>query len=449
MTRHEKDFELEDLDHQIEQPTFYLDEAAKDLVEDLTWMYQPRHQDSQANARSLQRVQMLLEKSLQQQSETSNILPVAELRRQRRRDTPMLDEIGRTTHSSGREKYSGQEGKSRRLFTRWLSSVAALLVMVVLIGSVSLVLYMKKDASMPSTSVSTTLPATPTPLPELDCLPEFSYISGEYSPDKGEQAVCLQGKELPLQNSTTINGRKLRLISAYVDVNRTLIKYSISGDITRMPGDGASIIHLSFQSGSQVYSLNQISNYWLTGGSTYYNKQKDQTIFLASFPTPQQLVNAPQLNVTVDFRAGNGTTLLDPSGLSVDDASFTFTIPFQAEARIALPNQNFVINGHSVVLTQVHVTASSAYLYVKPSETLLAPPAQTVSATVNGKIVSIEETTADGKLVGKGEAFAGWSIRLEENLLKQGTTWTLIIHSTGSPLGIGDGNIQFTVPPIA
>ncbi|GHO59500.1 hypothetical protein [Ktedonobacter robiniae] len=442
MTEHSKDFQQEQLDQQIEQPARYLDTKARYLVEDLQQMYHTQSDDKLANEESLQRVRKLLESRLQPSHQETNILTFAEIREHHERKTMMIDNAPQSEATSSRKKDLASQRKPRwRHISRLFNTIAAVLVVAVLVGSAALLLNARRNANPSTTTGSSNV--TTQPQVKVDC--SHVFADGNYIPDNGEHAVCLQGKETPLQDSATINDHKLTLISAYADANRLLIKYVETGNISQRYDGGASISKLTIQDGNQTYIYDPVAGYTSHGGGSYYDQKSKQTFFLDSYSIPQDAINAKQLQITATFLAVGGATREDPVGTSFPTTFFNFTVPMQSEKRVATPNQNLVINGHRLKLTQVCVTLSATYLSVKPEEAVNTPPERTYSATVNGSKTEIYEVD-NGKLTGKWDPLKGMSIAITEDWLGKPGTWNLKIQSTGEPLGIGSGELQFTVP---
>lgn len=443
MTGHSKDFHQEHLDQQIEQPARYLDTKARCLVEDLQQMYHTQNDDKRANEESLQRVRRLLESRLQPSRQETNILELAEVREHRERKTMMIDNTPLSEVASPHKKDLASQHKPRwRRISRLFNTIAAVLVVAVLVGSAAFLLNMRQNAhtSNPSTTTSSKN-VTTQPQVKLDC--SHVFADGNYIPDNGEHAVCSQNKETPLQKSITLNNHKFTLISAYADANRLLIKFAISGNANN---DGwVAISKLTIQDGNQTNVYDPANTYWSHGGGYYYDQKSNQTFFLAPYSTPQDVINAKQLQITAEFDALGSAT--DPAGTSFSTPPFNFTVPMQSAKRIVNPNQSLVINGHRLKLTQVCVTASATYLYVKPEEALNTPPERTYSTIVNGSKAEVYEVHNQGQLLGKGDPLQNMSIAITENWLNQPATWTLKLQSTGAPLGVGSGEIHFNVPP--
>ncbi|GHO69656.1 hypothetical protein KSC_085480 [Ktedonobacter sp. SOSP1-52] len=445
MAEHSKDFQQEQLDQQIEQPARYLDGKARYLVEDLQQMYHTQSDDKQANEESLQRVRRLLDSRLQPSHQETNILTFAEVREHRERKTMMIDNAPQSEAASPRKKDLASQRKPRwRRISRLFNTIAAVLVVAILVGSAALLLNARRNANPSTTTGSSNV--TTQPQVKLDC--SHVFADGNYIPDNGEHAVCLQGKETPLQDSTTINGHKLKLISTYADANRLLIKYVETGNISQRYDGGASISKLTIQDSNQTYIYDPVAGYTSHGGGSYYDQKSKQTFFLDSYSIPQAAINAKQLQITATFLAVGGATSDDPTGTSFPSTFFNFTVPMQSEKRVATPNQSLVINGHHLKLTQVYATPSATYLYVKPEEAINTPPESTFSATVNGSDAEIHEVD-NGKLTGKWEPLKSMSIAIIEDWLGKPSAWTLKLQSTGAPLGVGSSEIQFTVPPIS
>ncbi|EFH81974.1 hypothetical protein [Ktedonobacter racemifer] len=441
MNEHSKDFHQEQLDQQIEQPARYLDGKARYLVEDLQQMYHTQRDDKQANEESLQRVRRLLESRLQPSHQETNILTFAELREHRERKTMMIDNAPQSEAASPRKKDLASQRKPRwRRLSHLFNTIAAVLVVAVLIGSAALLLNARRNAN-PATITGSSNHVTTQPQVKLDC--SHIFADGNYIPENGEHAVCLQGKETPLQKSTTLNKHKFTLISAYADANRLLIKFAISGNAIN---DGwVAISKLTIQDGNQTDVYDPANTYWSHGGGYYYDQKSNQTFFLAPYSTPQDVINTKQLQITAEFYALGGAT--DPAGTSFSTPPFNFTVPMQSAKRIVNPNQSLVINGHRLKLTQVCITPSATYLSVTPEEAINTPPERTYSATINGSKAEIFEVDNQGHLLGKGDPLQSMSIAITENWLDQPTAWTLKLRSTGAPLGTGSSEIHFNVPP--
>lgn len=441
MAEHGRDFDLDQLDQQIEHPGDSLNAEAQQLVKALQQMGRPPQSEMHANARSLQLVRRRLQARFESTHQETTILPFHVLQTPRERISFMDTSVGKR-----------KPGLRRFLHT--LNTLAAVLVVAVLIGSVVVLFNLNNHAhnSLPNTQTGASAQSTSKPLPKPDCSHVFTEDRGFY-PDHGEHAVCLQGEETPLQGTATLNGHKLTLISAYADTNRLLVRYVVTGRDPFSVYNGAThISHLLMQDPAQTLSVSFDQNTpWSFGGGVYYDSQKNQTFVLESFSTQQVAAGTTTLQVTADFTTIVGATHANPEGTDQDKASFTFPVPLHTQKRVATPNQSTVINGHRLTLSQVVITPSATYLFVKMDRALTASPASNMmeaapSATINGNSNVIGAFTTNGIGVGKWEPVTGFSLGIPEDWMNQPTSWTMSLRSLAPPLGEGSGTLQFTVP---
>lgn len=443
MTENREGFDLNRLDQQIEYPAGSLDAQASQLVEDLHQIYQASPADSRANAESLRRVQQRLQARFAPQE--TKVVSLRALPTRQERKSFMQE--------NNSERKSGWKRVSRTFNT-----LAAVLVVAILIGSAVTLVNLRNHAQ--STQVGTAQTATPTPTPQVnhDCSQTFTQDNGLY-PDHGEHAVCEQGLEVALQGTAKMSGRTLTLVSAYADTNRLLIAYTVSNlsvkDLSQsweLPG----IDQLLVQDPAETLRLGQQwrQDEWFIGGGYAYDAQKNQITFLQTFPMQDVSSGVTSIKVTANFFAPVGASAGNPAPTGIDSETFTFTVPLHTERRVATPNQSMVINGHRLTLTKVVVTPSATALYVKTDQALTPSPAaneeeQWPSATING-ISNVDGAfTTNGIVNGKWDPVTGFSLGVLEDCMNQPTNWTMMLHSSGQPIGNGSGSIQFTVPPAA
>ncbi len=424
MAEKDKDFDLDRLDQQIERPAGSLDARASRLVADLQWMYRPSLADTRADAQSLQRVRRLLEARLQNAPQDTKIVPLTTFKQHQERKSSM----NHTTNARA-------SGWSR--LSRALSTLAAVLTVAVLIGSAATLAYLKTHSQNvgQKTNVGASAYATTTPQPKLDCSHIFAYEDGSY-PDNGEHAVCLQNLETPLRGTTTVGETKVSLLAAYADANRLLVKYAIAGKRVTIPNGGVYLSTLTIQGGVQIQPA-------AAAGGYYYDAQHQQTVYLESFDTQSLPTSITTLHATAHFFAlsidnpGNGNS-----------SSLDFTVHMQKAKRVATPNQSTVINGHTITLQRVVVTASLTMLYLKVDPKLAPYALVQLLGNINGKEALLEGAT-DQPGNGKSGNLTGWYGPVQEDLLNKQGVWTLSLHNIGGPLGVGSGMIHFTVPPVA
>lgn len=443
MAEHERDFDLDQLDQQIEHPGDSLNAEAQQLVKALQQMGRPTPGEMHANARSLQLVRRRLQARFEPRHQQTTLPPLRVLQTPRERisfmDTPV-----------------GERKPGLRRFSHTLNTLVAVLIVAVLIGSVAVLFNLNNHAhsSLSNTGVGASAPSSSTLLPKLDCSHVFTEDRGLY-PDHGEHAVCLQGEETPLQGTATLGDHKLTLVSAYADTNRLLVKYVVTNagrDPFSVYNGATHISHLLIQDPAQTLSVSFDQHTpWSFGGGVYYDSQKNQTFVLESFSTQQVVAGTKTLQVTADFTTIAGATQANPAGTGQDKASFRFPVPLHTQRRVATPNQSTVVNGHRLTLSQVVVTPSATYLFVKTDEPLTASPASNLmeaapSATINGNNNVSGAFTTNGISTGKWEPVTGFSLGAPEDWLNQPTSWTMSLRSLAPPLGEGSGTIQFTVP---
>jgi hypothetical protein len=439
MPEHDHDFDLVQLDRQIEHPYDSLNAKAQQLVKDLQHIGQPSDHEIRANAQSLQRVQMRLQDHLNTVSQKSA--------------TPSFHLLQTQTHS---ERNTSMHIPTRRRQQSWqhfshaINTLAAILIVAVLISCVAMLIMWKSH--LPITRLNTTTGAsvhTTTTFSKLDCSQIFTQDNGSY-PDNGEHAVCLQGAETPLHGTANINGHTLVLLSAYADTNRLLLKYVVSGRVLDRYDGGPAISQILIQDTKQTIQPDLAST-WSIGGGYNYNAQKHQTSFLSSFSTQQVASGITTLKVTVDFSATTGATTVNPAGTGASTASFVFTVPLHTQQRVATPNQSLILNGHHLTLTKVVVTPSATVLSIQTDKPLIPSTTSHVAeappfATINGDSNVSGTFTTNGNVNGKWDAITGISFGAAENWLSQPTTWTMTLRSVAQPLGKGTGTMRFIVP---
>jgi outer membrane protein assembly factor BamB len=142
MNENEKDFVPELIDQQIELPARSLDTAESRLVEDLQRTY---HSYARANKESLWRVQGRLDAQLRRSQQEARIIPIEKKHKSHERKYAMKDQS--TSHKAEWSQMS-----------RALSSIAAVLVVTLLVGSLLLVLTSKKNAQTNTTTASGNTP---------------------------------------------------------------------------------------------------------------------------------------------------------------------------------------------------------------------------------------------------------------------------------------------------
>jgi hypothetical protein len=419
MANHDKDLELAHLDEQIEHPASALDGSARHLVEDLQRLYQTPAADTWANAESLRRVQSRLQARIarQQPDQEPTIVPLYGFARHKERHTMIHPEIHEHKPAWNR-------------FTQTIGTLAAVLVVAVLVGSAVAVFALKNQAGTSSPSAATAT-ALATPSAKLDCSHTFADPDISHSADQGEHAVCLQKLETPLSGSKSIYHRKITLIAAYADANRLLVRFSIDGQNASLPDGGIYLTYLSVGS-------RQLDG--TVGGGFYYDQQKKQTFYLDSFDTTSLPANTTTLNVTATFLAlGTYSVTGDGEG---ESASFTFTLPMQQEKHIVTLHQETLINGHRLTLAGIRVTASMTILHITSAEPLNSQ-SLALEATLNGSKSTFANT--DDPTKGKWDPINGFLITsLEDFLGHPADAWTVSLISIGPPLGQGTVDIPFT-----
>lgn len=434
MTEQDKDFQRKKLDQQIEQPARYLDVKAGHLVEDLQRMYRLSNHDSRADAESLRRVRSLLESRLRQSRQDANTIPFERLRKHHERKTMMIENT-EMPQATRKQKAASERGSRRNRLTRFLSTIAAVLVVAVLIGSAVLLFNAKKGSPGSTTSqVVSTPKASPSPTSQkLDCSHIFS--SGGWYPDNGEHAVCMQRLETALGYTATVTGHKVTLISAYADANRLLIKFSVAGRNDTTADGYLDTISSTIQ--------NDIKLPLITVSDNYYDAHRNETLGLAKFDMQSVPAGVKTLQVTADFSSWSF------KAQKADSTTFRFTLPVQTAKRVSTPNARGSINGHGITMTHVIVTPSLTIIDLKSDQKLNANGAVNLQATINGSKVQEVDAMTDAPGNGKQGKVTGWEVLVQENLIDTQGTWTLRLQSTGLPLGTGNEEISFTVPASA
>lgn len=316
----------------------------------------------------------------------------------------------------------------RARWPRLVSTLAAMLVAVLLVGSTLAFLYNRNRVSPTTANATPTIPGQATsihptvmPLPQLDCSHVF---------DGGEQAVCTQGIETHLGIVTTIGGHQVALISAYADVNRIILKYVVDGPPISEAYQ-VNVDSLALQGHIMIYSL--------FTGDHYYDAQKKLNIGIASFNSPVIPSGTTALHLTATF------SILTSA---VKTGTISFTIPFYTAERVATPNQT-VTTTYAMTLTRVVVSGSQTELDFKSGQDFqlsnVNPFLGTLTITTREKFTNLWfHTQTDPNRPG---FMNGASFFVPEALLQQQGMWTFTLTFSGY---LGDGNdvFQFTVPPV-
>jgi hypothetical protein len=423
MAENGKDFELEHLDQQIEQPAHYLDVPAGHLVEGLQTMYHAQPHESRADVESLLRVRKLLQERVMSTRPETNIVKFAEIHKSHERKSSMID-------IKGDRQMKARSG-GRRL-ARIFTTLVAVLVVALLVGSAAVFFNLQKRAQevQPSTNVGSANNNATKQLPKLDCSHVFSDPDIPGHPDNGEHAVCLQKLETPLQGTTTVKGHKVTLISAYADANRLLFVYSIMGKHVSIPSGGVTLGQTTIQGGTKLSEAN--------AGGYYYDQSHQQTIYLSSFDTQSVSASTTTLQVKAEFFALNIGTANDG-----ESSSLSFTVPLQAAKRVVTLNQSVVLNGYHLTLTNLRMTASMTIITIKSSPVLPGAHSLALLTTVNGDDSSVGVLPSNAS---KMEPLTGLTITvIADYMHRTSNAWTIHLNSQGEPLGPGQATISFTL----
>src|SRR5258708_6422140 len=141
MAEHENDFPRELIDQQMELPASSLESAESDMVEDLQRTYQSY---TRANEESLLRVQGRLNAQLRHSQQNTRSTPIEIMHKNHERKYAMEDRF------PPRKTGWSQIG-------RGLSSIAAVLVVTLLVGGMVLLLNNKKH-TQPNTTITGNAP---------------------------------------------------------------------------------------------------------------------------------------------------------------------------------------------------------------------------------------------------------------------------------------------------
>jgi hypothetical protein len=411
MAEQQNDFDLARLDEQIEHPASALDAPARHLVEDLERLYQAPAANTQANAASLRRVQSRLQAGVEARHREPAIMPLR----------------GHARHREGTNLMHNDKSERKpawHAFTHTLGTIAAVLVVALLVGSAGVLFYLK---SHPNTQTG----ITGGPPVNVDCSHVFSDPAINHSADHGEHAVCQQKLETPLRNTVTVNGHKVTLISAYADYNRLLVRFAVVGTNGSVTQGGIYLNELITQDGERLSPT--------IGGGYYYDPQKQQTVYLDSFDTTSLPANLDTLSVSASFLA---ITSFAGSG-SGDSASVNFSLPIQKAHHFATLQQSAAINGHQLTLSSIRVTPSMTMLSIKTDASLTPAQSWALEATMNGSTSTF--ITEDPPTAGKYDPIKGMLITSLEDFSNQpADKWVVHLISSGTPLGAGTLNIPFT-----
>jgi len=308
-----KDRSTEAFDEQLDSSTGFFESTKHRLAEDLQRSYGTY---AQANKESLRRVEQRLETRLRQtqQGEEAKALENTQKRPQR---------IYKIENRSARPKKT----RWSRL-SRFLSTIAAVLVVGAIVGSTAIVFDIKNR----SASVGL---ADQTPISRVPCSDPS---------DPGEQYVCTNGLETPLNiTTTTFDKREVTLFAGYADAQRILLKYMLHG-----PNIGAEpTMDLTMQGGIELGM----------GASGYILKKP--LVKLANFSADKVPAGTKELQLTAHLRQ------VRYDGSKPAEDSVHFSLPFHAEKRVASINQTRNIGGASLILDHVTITPTQTSVYIK------------------------------------------------------------------------------------
>lgn len=325
---------------------------------------------------------------------------------------------------------------------RMVSTLAAVLIAMLLVGSV-IALFNSRNHNQLNTTNATpgivsqaTSTATVIP-PRVDC----SYIL-----DTGEHAVCADGEETALYMTKSIADEQFTLVSAYADLNRVMLKYTVAGP----PISEKNQVNLSTLTIQGHLAQNGPSD-----DEHHYDTQKKLNLGITSFSDPLIPVGTTELHTTVTVEILD--EIINPTSGKIDGinsatSTISFTIPFHSAKYVATPNLTVNINGDAVTLTQVVITDSQTELILKSAKdfqlgdvvpfqgTLTLPFNSGLAIFTNLNFSTIAATDHPGYL-------NGWHFIVPESLLGQPSIqWTFTLSFTGGSLGSGSGKFQFIIP---
>jgi hypothetical protein len=304
----------------------------------------------------------------------------------------------------------------KRSVLRLFSLVAAVLVCVALVGSLTLVLGASRNKT-PSTQVgsgNTTQKATPTATPLV--IPAACKDSA----NPGEEKLCAEGKE------TSLNITKSVTVHTHDQYGKVTGSATLNLTFLRAYADSSHLL--------LVYMINQapaqvLGNDW--GG--YGTLTTDQGDLRANSPCMAQGLCVESFDTS---SLPTGIKQLQAQALTTDfgdSLPLAFTLPVQtATSKTVTVNQTVTKNGYTLTLNQLVLTDSTttlAYAYTPQPAGVHAVYGEVQAITINGQSQAIG-SSASGS--GSGNSAGGsWTTVLNQTLLDQPGTWTVTMALTG------------------
>ena len=361
MNDSQDDFSPMLIDQQIDHPDAFL------VQEDARLIHEMRALFEQEKSELIEQGWTRLASKRAEAEQRSEVLDLSAYRQRIERTSPVNTNTMLSTPIKGTHKKS---------WPRLLSLVAAVLVCVALVGSLTLVLVISKSR-IPSTIVgshnatSTTHAATPTATP-LVIPPACKDTS-----DQADQVLCATGEEtmLNITKSFTVSGHNpngslngsgtvnVTFLRAYADPSRLLLAYTIN----QAPGtDWGGFATLSTNQGDLgSYGANLFKGFFVQSfdtsnlpvGTTQLHIQAIKTMFGASLPLAFTLPfhHASKTIPVKQTVTGNGYTLtLDHLVLTGSSTTLVYTYTNTPQAKnehIDIKLQALTINGQSIPLS--------------------------------------------------------------------------------------------------
>lgn len=205
-----------------------------------------------------------------------------------------------------------------------------------------------------------------------------------------------------LQQSATVNGKRITLNAAYADINQVILGMTIDPSLTVLPT-------LKTKQGEELPVLAiKVS------GSKFGNSQiGEASIFDASGLPP----SAAKFDLTLELGISNTQAVV----------TFNFTVPSHG-GLVLTPDARATADGKTVTLTKVVVTPSSTLVIVQGL----------LNDTDNNSLQTGRLTAPDGSQFAQGRAAPadqGYTFLYYDSLLNKKGTWTFEINQRPNGLG--------------
>jgi hypothetical protein len=408
----EKEFLPILIDQQIEHPDAFLPRGEARLIQDLQTMY------DQENSASIDDVWTRLAQHRISASQQPKLLSLQEQRHRSERISPMKQRDMNITPTQ------------RRGLPRLFSLIAAVLVCIVLVGSMLLVFSTLKNKTPGSmvgghtptatgTSTATTTPALP---PECDDIQ-----------DQANAMLCATHAETVLNITKTFGTHEVTFVRAYADPARLMLIYTTKDSPT---SDVISFSSLTIQQGMT-----------LGGGAShvYMNPETKQWYNVVEFNTQGVPAGTTTLHIQsiVDAFSGRPTSL-------------KFTIPFHTNRKIVPVNQTATSNGMSLTLDHLTLVGSMTSICLKSLQPLSSNLDLSATISINGQqLIDVSGHPALAFQSGNDCGTNMLELSLKQSLVDRTGSWTIkVVANTitlphqGTPLAIktaGTWTFHFTV----